>query len=79
MMRILQVAFEGEHNRGSHGAVMMDEDVKTTVYLLADEYQPADFRDQLKVLLSEDNHKHIFLVLKKDGYMHISKIPRGES
>ena len=76
VQRIVEVALEGEHRRGDNGAVLIDKTNDAIVYLLSHEFQPAQFRTQLESLLSDDRHKHIFVVHKDDSHMHITKIPR---
>ena len=77
MELIIRTAIEGEHARGDNGAVLLDDESSDVVYLLAHEFKPLQFSEQLSDLLSEDNRKHMFVVLKTKDAMHISKIPRS--
>tara|TARA_B100000214_G_C23718966_1_gene513370 strand:+ start:69 stop:329 length:261 start_codon:yes stop_codon:yes gene_type:complete len=75
--QIIRVGLSGEAERGTNGAVIVDEETNEIVYLLSHEFKPQDFSEKLNDLLSEDNNKHIFIVHKTKDAMHISKIPRG--
>tara|TARA_B100000482_G_scaffold68970_1_gene48389 strand:+ start:2487 stop:2747 length:261 start_codon:yes stop_codon:yes gene_type:complete len=74
---IIQVGLQGEYARGDNGAVLVDQDSKEIVYLLSHEFKPNNFSLKLQELLSEDYRKHVFVVVKTNDALHISKIPRG--
>ena len=75
--KIIQTGLHGEYVRGDNGAVLVDQDSNEIVYLLSHEFKPDDFCLKLEELLSEDERKHIFVVIKTNEALHISKIPRG--
>jgi len=75
--KIIQTGLQGEFIRGDNGAVLVDQDSGDIVYLLSHEFKPQDFCSKLEELLSDDNRKHIFVVVKTNDALHISKIPRG--
>ena len=73
---IIHTAINGEKSRGDNGAVLVDTENSTIVYLLTHEFQPDNFREKLEDLLSEDNNQHIFVVFKSKTDMHVSKMAR---
>lgn len=74
---ILQVALQGEQARGDNGAVLVDTDEKTIVYLLTHEFKPEQFSSKLEDMLSEDGKQYFYIVHKTSDTMHVSKLPKG--
>ena len=75
--RIIDAGLKGEKDRGSGGAVLFDVANNTVTYLLIDEFNPPNFVDELRAMISEDANTHIFIVNLESDQYHIWKINRG--
>lgn len=70
----LQVALQGEHERGDGGVVFVEDE--HIGYVLLHDVQPDAFRERLAEMVEEDERAHYFVVHKDGLNMHVAKIPR---
>ena len=77
LARCIQIAKDGQKNRGSGGAVLFSVDSREAAYLLVDEFQPHDFASSLRDALTEDGSNYFFVVVKYEDQLHVTKVHKS--
>lgn len=74
----IQVALDGEKDRGDGGVVVVDNEQGVVAYLLVNELQPEGFREMMEDALQEEGKDFFFFCLKLPDGIKVLKRDRRE-